>query len=320
MGGKGVLDDVGTKGEFVRKDAVFRNFITVDGSSEFKAEAGRYHLYVSYACPWAHRTLIYRKLKGLEDVISVNVVDYFMDSQTGWRFSPDRPGCTEDTVNNCKYMREVYNKVEPKYEGRITVPVLFDKKTGKIVNNESSEIIRMLNVEFNSLCKTKDQAELNLYPDNLKAEINELNAWIYPMINNGVYRAGFARTQEAYDGAVQEVFSGLDKVESILSSKRYLTGEQVTEADVRLFTTLIRFDHVYHGHFKCNKKRITDYPNILGYTKDLFQYKGIGETVNMFHIKHHYMESHETINPLRIVSVGPDIDFNEPHHRENVGQ
>ena len=180
MGGKGVLDDISGKGEFIRKDAAFRRFITADGSSGFKAEAGRYHLYVSYACPWAHRTLIYRKLKGLEDVISLNVVDYFMDSKTGWRFSPERTDCTEDTVNNCKYMREIYKKVDPEYEGRITVPVLFDKKTGQIVNNESSEIIRMLNTEFNALCKTKDQAGINLYPDKLKTEIDELNGWIYP--------------------------------------------------------------------------------------------------------------------------------------------
>ena len=180
MGGKGVLDDVGAKGEFLRKDAAFRQFVTADGSSGFKAEPGRYHLYVSFACPWAHRTLIYRKLKGLEDIITFNVVDYFMDSKTGWRFSPERPDCTEDTVNEFKYMREVYKNVDPAYEGRITVPVLFDKKTGKIVSNESSEIIRMLNTEFNALCSTKDQAELNLYPDDLKTEIDELNSWIYP--------------------------------------------------------------------------------------------------------------------------------------------
>eukprot|EP00794_Sanderia_malayensis_P011152 gene11152-12324_t len=309
------------EGAFIRKDAVFRNFI---GTEEYIAEPKRYHLYISYACPWAHRTLIYIKLKGLEDVISVNVVDYFLDfkTSTGWKFSPEKIDCTADTVNNFQYLRQVYELSQGgrEYAGRVTVPVLFDTKTKTIVNNESSEIIRMLNTEFNAFCKTEDQAALDLYPEALKDEINELNSWIYPMINNGVYRSGFAKSQEAYDIAVKELFVGLDKVESILSNKRYLTGPTVTEADIRLFTTLVRFDHVYHGHFKCNKKRIIDFPNIFGYVRDMYQFRGIGETVNMLHICRHYMESHQFINPYGIVSIGPDIDFSSPHGRESIGK
>ncbi|XP_069139213.1 glutathionyl-hydroquinone reductase YqjG-like [Argopecten irradians] len=286
-----------------------------DGSSGFPSEAGRYHLYVSLACPWAHRTLIVRKLKGLEDVISCDVVDWFMDGH-GWSFTNKKQDCTLDTVNGCSRMREVYHKANPDYGGRITVPVLWDKQKKTIVNNESSEIIRMLNTEFNAFCTTVEQRKLDLYPENLRKEIDALNEWIYPMINNGVYRSGFARAQEAYDVAVREVFQGLDKVEGILSKSRYLTGSTLTEADIRLFTTLIRFDKVYVGHFKCNKKRIVDYPNMWGYLRDLYQIPGVADTVNFEHITKHYMASHESINPTRIVSIGPDIDFNTPHVRE----
>ena len=313
------------KGAFIRKESNFRNWVTADGSSGFKAEAGRYHLYVSYACPWAHRTLIFRKLKGLEKQISVDVVDYHLEFSgfkvtTSWKFSPEKPGCTADTINNATYLSEIYKLVDPVYEGRFTVPVLFDKQKKTIVSNESSEIIRMLNTEFNAFCKTEDQAKMDFYPNNLRAEIDELNGWIYPAINNGVYRAGFARTQEAYDIAVKEVFDGLDKIEAILAKTRYLCGNTLTEADLRLFPTLIRFDHVYHGHFKCNKKRIIDYPNIFGYLLDLYQHNGIGDTVNMFHTCQHYMGSHRNINPHGIIPIGPDIDFNQPHNREKLGK
>jgi putative glutathione S-transferase len=237
-------------GEFVRKPSSFRmNWISGDGSTGFKAEAGRYHLYVSYACPWAHRTLITRQVKGLSDVISVNVVDYLMGDK-GWRFNPEVEGATPDTVYGCSFMREIYFKVEPNYEGRFTVPVLFDKQKGTIVSNESSEIIRMLNSEFNAFCATDEARALDLYPANLKKEIDEINEWIYPGINNGVYRAGFATTQFHYDKAVREVFAALDRVEEILSRQRYLTGSAITEADIRLYTTLVRFDTVYVGHFK----------------------------------------------------------------------
>ncbi|XP_013422016.1 uncharacterized protein LOC106181976 isoform X2 [Lingula anatina] len=258
-----------------------------------------------------------RKLKGLEKVISVDIVDWLF-SEIGWRFSPEKPGCTPDRENGCTYMREIYMKADPNYGGRYTVPCLWDKQEKTIVSNESSEIIRMFNTEFNEFCATPEQMELDFYPAHLKQQIDGLNEWIYPKINNGVYRCGFARKQEPYDTAVAELFDGLDKVESILSGKRYLTGPDMTEADIRLFTTLIRFDPVYHGHFKCNKKRIIDYPNLWAYTRDIYQTHGIAETVNMDHIKKHYMESHDTINPFRIVSVGPDLDYMEPHGREKM--
>jgi putative glutathione S-transferase len=301
-------------GEFKRKPSTFRNWITKDGSSGFPAEAGRYHLYVSYACPWAHRTLITRKLKGLEDAISFDVVDHFLGDK-GWRFDPDVPGATTDSVNGFTFIRELYFMVEPGYSGRFTVPVLYDKVKKVIVNNESSEILRMLNSEFNAYCKLPEQAALDLYPESLRAEVDALNEWIYPHINNGVYRAGFATKQEPYDVAVREVFAGLDRVEAILAGQRYLTGDQLTEADVRLFTTLVRFDKVYHGHFKCNKKRVVDYPNIWPYVRDLYQTPGFGETTNLTHIEHHYQRSHTSINPHGIVAIGPDLDFTAPHDR-----
>lgn len=306
--------DISKKGEFVRTPSKFRNQVTADGSSGFLAEADRYHLYVSLACPWAHRTLITRKLKGLENAISYTVVDWFLGTE-GWTFTDSKPKCSLDTVNGCRTLREVYNLSNPEYSGKVTVPVLWDKKKKTLVNNESSEIIRMFTKEFNAFCATEEQKELDLYPDHLSEKIEELNGWIYPNINNGVYRAGFATSQEAYDAAVRDVFNALDKVEDILSKSRYLTGNTITEADVRLFTTLVRFDMVYVGHFKCNKKRIIDYPNIWGYLRDLYQTSGIGETVDAEHIQKHYQQSHVKINPYGIVAIGPDLDFNQPHGR-----
>ncbi|XP_033740535.1 glutathionyl-hydroquinone reductase YqjG-like [Pecten maximus] len=304
-----------TTGEFLRAKSVFRDWITADGSSGYKAESGRYHLYVSLACPWAHRTLIVRKLKGLEHAISYDVVDWFLDGQ-GWSFTDKKPNCTLDTVNGCSRLRDVYRMANPDYDGRITVPVLWDKQKKTIVNNESSEIIRMFNSEFNVYCANEEQQKLNFYPETLQKDIEEINEWIYPMINNGVYRSGFATSQEAYDAAVREVFQGLDKVEDILSKTRYLTGSNLTEADIRLFTTLMRFDLVYVGHFKCNKKRIVDYPNMWGYLRELYQIPGVADTVNFEHITKHYMTSHTVINPTKIVSIGPDIDFTTPHGRD----
>ncbi|XP_067676741.1 glutathionyl-hydroquinone reductase YqjG-like [Haliotis asinina] len=316
-----VTDSVNTstnvKGEFVRKESAFRNVVTADGSSGFKAESNRYHLYVSLACPWAHRTLILRTLKGLEDAISYTVVDWLME-EGGWKFTDERPGCTLDTLNGASYLREIYLKVDPEYQGRFTVPVLWDKQTKTVVNNESSEIIRMFNTEFNAFCETPEQRELNFYPAELQAAIDGVNEWVYPQINNGVYRCGFARSQEAYDSAITELFQGLDRAEEILSKQRYLTGSRVTEADIRLFTTLVRFDNVYHTHFKCNRRQIVDYPNLWGYTQDLYQLPGVAATVNMEHIMKHYYKSHTSINPFGIVPVGPQPDFTAPHNRARL--
>uniref|UniRef100_H2ZBA2 GST C-terminal domain-containing protein n=1 Tax=Ciona savignyi TaxID=51511 RepID=H2ZBA2_CIOSA len=304
--------DVDPKGAFVRKESSFRNEVKEGG--EFPPENGRYHLYVSLACPWAHRTLIARKLKGLENAISYTVVDFLM-LDNGWRFNENVEHCEKDPIFDAQYLREVYLKVSPGYNGRITVPVLFDKKLKKIVNNESSEIIRMFNKNFNKLCPDDEHRMLDFYPEHLQGKIQEVNDWIYPNINNGVYRCGFARSQEAYDQAVQGLFTHLDKVEDLLSKQRYLAGTQLTEADIRLFTTLVRFDHVYHGHFKCNKKRIIDYPNMWSYMKELYQMAAFGSTTDMNHITKHYQMSHTSINPFGIVYIGPDINFEEPHDR-----
>lgn len=304
-----------TKGQFERSQSQFRNWVTKDGSAGttgmggFKAEAGRYHLYVSLACPWAHRTLIYRKLKKLEDIISVSIVDYYMGAD-GWTFGVLGEETT-DQLYHSKFLYQIYTRADPKYSGRVTVPVLWDKQNSTIVSNESSEIIRMLNTEFNDFTDVKT----DFYPAELQSEINALNDFIYPNINNGVYRAGFATSQPAYEEAYHNLFNALNQIEEILAQKRYLTGNQLTEADWRLFTTLIRFDAVYVGHFKCNKKRIADYPNLWNYTRELYQMDGIADTVNMDHIKQHYYESHKTINPTGIVPSGPEIDFNEPHNR-----
>lgn len=305
-------------GEFIRQDSQFRNWVTPNGQpgptgeGGFAAEPGRYHLYVSYACPWAHRTLIFRKLKKLQDIISVNVVHPDMEPE-GWTFT-DYPGATGDTLYQFKYMYEVYALAQPDYSGIVTVPVLWDKQRHTIVNNESSEIIRMLNSAFNAF----GNADLDLYPQSLRAEIDAINQPIYNNINNGVYRCGFARTQQAYNLAFHRLFDTLDELENRLAAQRYLTGDQITEADWRLFPTLIRFDPVYYNHFKTNKQRLMDYPNLWAYTRELYQIPGIAQTVNMDHIKYHYFASHLSINPTGIVPQGPDIDFLQTHDRDRV--
>ena len=305
-------------GRFVRKESAFRNWITADGSAGptgvggFKAEPARYHLYISLACPWAHRTLIFRVLKGLRNIISVSVVNPQMLDQ-GWTFEPG-DGVLPDTINDARYLHEIYTKSDPGYTGRVTVPVLWDRRTGTIVNNESAEIIRMFNSAFEKIGASGP----DFYPEPLRDEIDSINAAIYDNVNNGVYKSGFATTQEAYEAAVSQLFDTLDGVEDTLSRQRYLAGDRITEADWRLFTTLIRFDPVYVGHFKCNIRRLVDYPNLWGYTRELYQEPGVAGTVNMDHIKNHYYGSHETINPTRIVPVGPDIDFAAPHGRDHL--
>jgi putative glutathione S-transferase len=311
-------DTKSTGGKFERKAPSFRNWITKDGSAGisgvggFKAEANRYHLYVSLACPWAHRTIIYRKLKGLEGMISMSVVNAFMGDE-GWTFAVGE-GVVADPILNAINLHEIYTAAQADYTGRVTVPILWDKKSNTIVSNESPEIIRMFNSAFDDVGALPG----DFSPPELLAEIDELNEFIYPMINNGVYRAGFATTQVAYDEAVADVFNALDTLEARLDNRRYLTGSTITEADWRLFTTLVRFDAVYVGHFKCNLRRIVDYPNIWGYLRDLYQVPGIEETVAMDYIKTHYYGSHETINPTRIVPIGPCIDFNSTHCREQL--
>ena len=308
-------DTEASGGRFVREDAGFRNWVTADGSAGptgvggFKAEANRYHLYVSLACPWAHRTTIYRKLKGLEDMISLSVVHPFMGDK-GWTFA-EGAGVIADPIVNASYLYEVYVAAKPNYTGRVTVPILWDKKTNTIVSNESSEIIRMLNSAFDEAGAT----DVNFLPKALLAEIDTINEFVYSAVNNGVYKAGFATTEAAYKEAVVTLFDALDTLEVRLANQRYLLGDTITEADWRLFTTLVRFDAVYVGHFKCNIRRIVDYPNLWGYLRDLYQVPGIAETVNIEHIKAHYYTSHANINPTRIIPVGPLLDFNEPHDR-----
>lgn len=308
-------DTKSTDGRFVRTDAKFRNWITADGEAGpsgeggFKAEPDRYHLYVSLACPWAHRALIMRRLKKLEKLIPVSVVSHFM-GEDGWTFDK-RTGSTGDGLYNLAFLRDLYRRADPTFTGRVTVPVLWDKKRETIVSNESSEIIRMFNTAFNGL--TGDDADF--YPAELRAEIDAVNERVYATVNNGVYRAGFATTQEAYEEAVADVFSTLDALEDRLSRQRYLAGDCITEADWRLFTTLVRFDPVYVGHFKCNLRRIADYPNLSNYLRDLYQQPGVAGTVDLHHIKQHYYGSHESINPTRIVPAGPVIDYAAPHDR-----
>lgn len=302
-------DTESTGGKFVRKESVFRDRVTADGSSGFKAEANRYHLYVSMACPWAHRALIFRKLKKLEDVISLSVVDPLMGDE-GWAFSANA-GCIPDIVNDSSRLSQVYTKANPDYTGRVVVPVLWDKKQKTIVNNESSEIIRMLNSEFNE----SGDDSVDFYPEDLREEIDKVNALVYENINNGVYKCGFATSQAAYESAFDSLFGALEKVESILTHQRYLAGSRLTEADWRLFTTLVRFDPVYVGHFKCNLKRIADYPNLSNYLRDLYQRPGIAETVNMDHIKRHYYMSHPSVNPTGIVPKGPVLNLSAAHNR-----
>ena len=303
-------DTSSTGGRFVRKDAAFRNFVTKDGApgpggkGGFKAEADRYHLFVSYACPWAHRALIFRHLKGLAPLISTSAVEPLM-LENGWTFAEPDP------LTGAEYAWHIYAKADPAYTGRATVPILWDKQQETIVSNESSEIIRMFNSAFNHLTGSAT----DYYPEHLRAEIDAINDKIYHTVNNGVYRSGFATTQAAYEEAVVEVFRTLDELEVILGQKRYLTGDRITEADWRLFTTLVRFDPVYVGHFKCNIRRIADYPNLSNYLRELYQIPGVAGTVDMPTIKKHYYGSHETINPTRVVPVGPDMDLSEPHDR-----
>ena len=277
----------------------------------FKAESGRYHLYVSYACPWAHRTLIFRVLKGLEDIIPISVVNCLM-AEHGWTFAQDE-GVIADPIFNANYLYEIYTHADPNYTGRVTVPVLWDKQNRTIVSNESSEIIRIFNSAFDGVgAKPGDY-----YPEPLRDEINSLNGRIYDTVNNGVYKCGFATTQAAYEEALSPLFDTLNWLEEKLMNQRYLTGDQVTEADWRLFTTLVRFDPVYVGHFKCNIRRLVDYPNLWAYVRDLYQTPGVQETVNFSHIKRHYYQSHETINPTRVVPLGPDIDYMSPQNRNH---
>ena len=303
------------RGRFIRQASKFHNWVTPDGApgpageGGFEAEAGRYHLYISLACPWAHRTLIFRALKRLEKVISVSIVDAIMGAE-GWVFT-DAPGAIPDTVEGKSRLSEIYLVANPNYSGRVTVPVLWDKKRKTIVNNESSEIIRMLNSAFDAFTPVR----VDYYPSDLRDEIDRINAVVYDNVNNGVYRAGFATSQEAYDEAFRGLFTTLDELEGILSRQRYLAGDRITEADWRLFTTLVRFDAVYYSHFKCNQRRIVDYPNLSNYLRDLFQVPGVAATVNLDHIKRHYYGSHRKLNPSGIVPLGPALDFSAPHDR-----
>ena len=312
-----VRRDTGDGGEFERGETSFRNWI--DGSvpeagaapvdnPEFSAESGRYHVYINRACPWAHRVAMTRALKGLEDVVSLSLSRPEREDD-GWEFSEEQP----DPLYDADYLRDIYVRADPEYTGRVTVPVLWDSERETIVNNESEEIMRMLDTAFHELGNGVD-----LYPQGYQAEVDDRIADVYPRINNGVYRAGFAGTQDAYDGAVGELFDALDEYEELLGEQRYLAGDRLTEADVALFATLVRFDHVYHTHFRCNRRAIHEYPNLWEYTKDIYQTPGIAGTVNVDHITRHYYKSHESLNPKRIVPIGPDIDFSAPHNRDSL--
>ncbi|KAJ2076673.1 S-glutathionyl-(chloro)hydroquinone reductase [Coemansia sp. RSA 988] len=298
-------------GEFRRQVSSFRDFVVANPDARFPAEANRYHLYVSYACPWAHRTLIVRKLKGLENLIGVSVVHYLL-GPNGWEFASPKevPGATLDDVNGAQHISELYLKANPEYSARYTVPILWDKKENTIVSNESSEIIRMLNSAFDEFVDPEYRG-ISFYPEDLRAQIDEVNEWVYDTVNNGVYKTGFAAAQEAYEKNCRALFQSLDRIEGILANNEFLIGSRLTEADLRLFTTIVRFDPVYHGHFKCNLKQIaTGYPNILRWAREIYQLPGVKETVNMDHIKKHYYMSHTHVNPLRIVALsnGPDLD------------
>lgn len=308
-------DTASAGGRFVRSDAQFRNWVTDDGRpgpsgvGGFAAESGRYHLYVSYACPWAHRTLIVRSLEGLENAIGLSVVNPVMREE-GWTFEPG-PGVVGDPNHHAQRLFHIYQLANATYSGRVTVPVLWDKRTDTIVSNESSEILRMFDNAFGACGATGP----DLYPEGLRAEIDDINADVYDRVNNGVYKAGFATSQDAYEEAVTALFEALDGLEARLARQRYLVGDRFTEADVRLFTTLVRFDPVYVGHFKCNIRRLCDYPNLWGYTRDIYQMPGVAQTVRMDHIKTHYYASHQTINPSGVVPVGPVLDLDQPHGR-----
>ncbi len=299
------------EGAFVRQQSAFRGVVVADPAAEFPAAEGRYHLYVSLACPWASRAVIVRRLKGLEDVIPMTVVDPVRDER-GWRFLSDQP----DPVNGFEFLSEAYQLTAPGFEGRVTVPLLWDRKSNRAVNNESSEIIRMLGTAFDQWA---EEPELDFYPEDLRDEIDAINQRVYDSVNNGVYRCGFATTQTAYEEAFVELFESLDWLDDLLGDRRFLTGERITEADWRLFVTLIRFDPVYVGHFKCNQRRIADYPNLAGYTRDLYQHAGISETVDFDQIKRHYYMTHPQINPTGIVPMGPLMDLESPPGRESLG-
>ncbi len=298
-------------GRFVRQESAFRNWIGAGASPDFPAEAGRYHLYVSYACPWAHRILIMRALKGLEEAISFDTVHWHMAEQ-GWPFSPEYP----DRVNGKSALHEVYAEAKSDYTGRVTVPALWDRKRRTIVNNESADLLRILNSGFDGFAK---RPELDFYPESLRGEIDAVNERVYHTVNNGVYKCGFATTQAAYEEAFDALFESLDWLEDRLSRHRFLAGEHLTEADIRLFTTLVRFDPVYVGHFKCNKRRIADYPNLRGFTREVYQLPGVKETTRFDHIKNHYYVSHTSVNPTQIVPKGPEVDLDAPHGRERLG-
>lgn len=299
-------------GEFKRQDDAFRQWVTVDGSSGYPAASGRYHLYVSWACPWAHRTIIVRKLKRLESVVGMTVVDPIRDER-GWAFR-DGPGHSADPVNGFRFLSEAYRATDPSYRGRVTVPVLWDTVTRRIVSNSDDDLMRMFNHEFDRFTDSR----LDLYPERLRKEIDTWNRVLYEQVNDGVYRAGFATSQAAYDKAVRRLFETLDGLDERLSDRRYLFGSEVTETDWRLFVTLIRFDAVYHGHFKCNLRRIVDYRHLFGYLKDLYQTAGIADTVNFDHIKRHYYMTHDDINPSRIVPLGPLQNLSSAHGRQSL--
>jgi len=299
-------------GEFERQEDAFRDWVSADGSTTYPAVAGRYHLYVSLACPWASRTLIVRNLKGLQDAISCTVLDPIRDER-GWAFR-DGPGFSRDPINGFAFLSEAYAATDPSFDGRVTVPVLWDKETHRILNNSEDDICRMFNDAFGAL----GRAEPDLFPKDLAAEQAELSAFIYENVNNGVYRAGFASSQAAYAKGCRSVFAALNSLELRLASRRYLFGERIVETDWRLFCTLVRFDAVYYGHFKCNVRRILDFPNLQGYLMDLYQQPGIAETVNFDHIKRHYYYTHDDINPTRIVPIGPALDLTLPHGREKL--
>jgi putative glutathione S-transferase len=300
-------------GEFERQEDAFREWISADGSTPYPAAAGRYHLYVSLACPWASRTVIFRKLKGLEEAIGMTVVDPIRDER-GWAFR-DGPGYSTDPINGFQFLSEAYEATDPNFDGRVTVPVLWDEQTKKIVNNCEDDICRMFNDAFSAVAKNRD---VDLFPKDLATNHEKLSDFIYDNINNGVYKAGFATRQRPYEVSCRKLFAALDEMEKRLSTSRYLLGNRTVEADWRLFCTLIRFDVVYHGHFKCNLRRIVDYPNLQGYLMDLYQQPDIAETVNFDHIKRHYYMTHTEINPTRIVPIGPLLDLTRPHGREKI--
>ncbi len=298
---------------FEREATTIRDWVTADGSSGFKAEPGRYHLYVSLACPWAHRTIVVRALKGFQDAVTMSVLDPIRDERS-WAFR-DVPGAQPDPVNGFSFLREAYEATDPSWDGHVSVPVLWDRREGRIVNQESADIAVMLDEAWDEWAA----ADVDLYPHELRAEIDELNAWVYETVNNGVYRAGFAYAQESHEEAVRELFGSLDRLEERLTSRRYLVGDSHTLADWRLFTTLVRFDPVYHGHFKCNVRRIVDYPALWGYLRDLLSVPGVRQTVNLDHIKRHYYMTHPQINPSRVVPIGPELDYDQPHGRGALG-